>query len=1408
MKNLLKCNCALMRTVWLWVLLAASAVTAHAAWYIYGEAPFGGWNVNNGLKMTASGLSSEYRAVANLTSESTLFTFSTGSGSWDDGTNAINNNRWGAYNDQVWTATVGSDFGTKKGKGNVKVEATGYHLFVFNESGSDTHNLRIAKADNCYLFGAIASKNIGWNPTQGFAMTTSDHITFTATDVVLAEGDNFRFTLQTSASSSDWTTANASTFGPNGGSRAVAEGTVQLSNLNNSSNNFTVTAANAGTYTITVNIVTAKVTFVKKITSLYLFSNHGGDWDLTNSHPFTISGSTASISGVELDRADYYTLATNYGSWDNINAGRYGPEGTTSLTAESGVTYNTVSGTEQSFQPAKTGVWSFAFNLNNSQLTPSLTAATAASQWFMVHSTGINNFDYAHPVELTRDGNTFTCTQFMTSGDYFIFAQQVGSDWEGCIRYTNASGDVDPVNAGTAYTASRHGTGAYKVGTTGIWTLTYNYLTDQWSAAVEPVNVNTGELYMIGAVNGTPWASNAGLKMKANSDNTVFTLENVQIVAGAEFAFATKLGTIEGDWATLNAYRFTSDATGDTKFLVTDAMTNHDSPTQLTLQQRQTYDRNFQMQTTGRYDVTVDWTNKKVTIARTHDPLYMFYGDHWSSNGGVVMNTTDGNIYTLANVVLGPGDSFQFTKELGATWEAISTQRMGAKNGPVTIHKESIGTAVSDAMEQGSDKDFKMGTDVVSGHFRVAVNLSENTVTLFRMAEVNHGEVIIYLEQTPNVDKPVLWAYDKERDYEDKNYVHTDRIAREDFFNGGNLYDPETNPNPRRKAIIDGGAPNAEEITTADGRKWWKWVLETAIADFWFTRNDYDYASHKLTDEDNVDMTDINWRHAGELYFTWPSNSNTLSEYTRDYYESAAQEIADCAVMIDGHLYAYFTNTPGWSQVFCHSWYTDAEGENHDLLNNEYNATAEHWYPGAPCELIGYDKDGYEVWRIDLTAHGVTEETYPVGIIFDNGVDNANDVQIDYGTGLETTEPKEQTGDFKYSNGAAYDYCGIISLGRSLGNIIAQGVVHGPTYVIEDDIVGVYYDPLAVTEIEVDGTTYTYNGALYCKDLNKFTTTKYVEKSLQEAGQVDYMRTYYNGNNSDRTKDRYDQSNWVKLVFSTQYKDVNVMNDDDREALLKSYVGRILPGGTVEGQLVNNVNPEMRLASIQIPDGLPAASGLKENLYYEAPNIFITCNFVGNQGGKAQAADGTMDQRAFDFFFVTPKPEEFATVTWATWDGTKFIVPKRQHREGDGSTYPLELNGFNLKGSFEVDWSMCTNDGANIVQVNQVYEFPAIIKLKEESSAAGAAPRRVGDITSVEVDQSLAQENKYMVFPLSIDGTTGVVTAVDELAAKAQPVSTTYVNTAGQVSSKPWSGVNIVVTTMSDGSNRVSKVLR
>lgn len=52
----------------------------------------------------------------------------------------------------------------------------------------------------------------------------------------------------------------------------------------------------------------------------------------------------------------------------------------------------------------------------------------------------------------------------------------------------------------------------------------------------------------------------------------------------------------------------------------------------------------------------------------------------------------------------------------------------------------------------------------------------------------------------------------------------------------------------------------------------------------------------------------------------------------------------------------------------------------------------------------------------------------------------------------------------------------------------------------------------------------------------------------------------------------------------------------------------------------------------------------------------------------------------------------------------------------------------------------------------------------------------------------------------------GVVTSVNDIdAAAQQPVSTSYVNLAGQQSATPWHGVNIVLTKMADGSTKAEK---
>ena len=80
-------------------------------------------------------------------------------------------------------------------------------------------------------------------------------------------------------------------------------------------------------------------------------------------------------------------------------------------------------------------------------------------------------------------------------------------------------------------------------------------------------------------------------------------------------------------------------------------------------------------------------------------------------------------------------------------------------------------------------------------------------------------------------------------------------------------------------------------------------------------------------------------------------------------------------------------------------------------------------------------------------------------------------------------------------------------------------------------------------------------------------------------------------------------------------------------------------------------------------------------------------------------------------------------------------------------------------------------------------------------------------MTDVEPDGS------YMVYPLNFDpndAENNIVTAINtvDVAGNGVVKSVKYVNVAGMVSDKPFSGVNIVVTEYTDGSRTTSKMLR
>ena len=1375
----------------------ATDATYTAPTTIYIAGSFQGWSLTEMPSTDGNVFTYTSAAFANNAVTDNRFIFGTSATDWNQCYRPTTNGEVVTPGQTVTTNNqTGGDYSWSIPKGTYTITYTlSTHSFVV--SGNPD-------AVPFYLHATDASGNWSNLSTGSGTFTTTDGINYTLSNVALTQGAYFLF----STAVGDWNAINASRFDAGSGSNIeITSGT-----------EYTATKGNGGTKS-------------------YIIPT-GGNWSFTYNIITNVWTATRAAAQDETEYTIYvidkHANTPYLYAWDNYGNQLHG---------------NTFPGNQMTTTETINGETWYKATITAEELTVIASLGSSATQTADITVTGTpyyividgNQTEQADrlvyssttaPTEQVQDRNTFTVYARSTDGGElhaYVYGDcgEANGSWETAIAAPLATETLADGLIWYKYTlntlADKYNLIFYN-STASKQTVNITDITDETRYIVvlhddldnDRYNVTyttlppTDKMYVIGQAGGNPWSTTSGLEMTKDTDGK-FKLENVQIVAGAKFAFAAALAG-EDDWATFNKRRITSAASAGTDFYLSDNYTDKDNPVELALRLHDgNNDRNFRANETAYYDITLNPVTMKATITRKYGALYMYYGDensaYWSPNNGVPMITTDGETFTLSGVSLKDGDTFQFSSHLATKdaasggWDEIDAYRYGsnAEKGDWMVKTEYINKTLN-ALVAGTTN-FKMD-EGTAGNYRVIVTLPANdqtpgTVTLKKMAEVLSGTTTIHLEQSSNVTNPVLWAYDKET-WPEGIRIHVDRPSRDTIA--------------MRRAI-----PNVTQLadtTTADGRKWWTYKVDNSIVDFWFTRGGYD--PRTLNGEtvtayalENKDMTDIQWRKAGEIFLTWDGGENTtsMSDYTRDYYAAAAQEAADCAVMIEGHYYAYFTNTPGWSQVFCHAWYTDSEGVNQDLLTPPGGTTPV--YPGAQCELVGYDKDGYAVYRIDLTAATgglITEDNKPVGIIFNNGIDNIKDpnsgdyVDWDYGTGAATTTSKEQTGDFVYSNGACYDYCGIIVLGRSLGNIIKNGVVDGPVYTVEDDLVGVWVDDEEVTTVTVDGVEHTFYGALYCKDLNQFTSTAYVEKSLQKEGEIDYMASLSDLSKFMDYRTRYDQSNWVKLVFSTQYPDYKTTYKDNQTNQVNALLacqGKLLKGGSVKGQLVNNKNPEIRLAQQALP------TNATDNTYI--PNVFITSNFLGTQVSPLYPKN--------TYFFVTPKPQEYATIYWAVWDADSetFFVPVCSY---DNSTQRW-LNEADLDGGFKIDLSLNRDKKVTLTKLNDgdMYDnFHAIIRLADSEqtptqSTTGNAPRRAHSAYLSPKTESEVT-SKYIVYPIDLTN-DNVVTGVTDANIGGKTVeSVRYTNLAGMQSDKPFDGLNIIVTTYTDGTQQVVKQMR
>ena len=225
-------------------------------------------------------------------------------------------------------------------------------------------------------------------------------------------------------------------------------------------------------------------------------------------------------------------------------------------------------------------------------------------------------------------------------------------------------------------------------------------------------------------------------------------------------------------------------------------------------------------------------------------------------------------------------------------------------------------------------------------------------------------------------------------------------------------------------------------------------------------------------------------------------------------------------------------------------------------------------------------------------------------------------------------------------------------------------------------------------------------------------------------------------------------------------------------------------------ELYNQVNEKSTVTSItgtldeKLNVAMTATNVVAGEAADFAPNTYCPINFMGESSVK-----GNNTAYTSSYYFAIPKANEYANVVWAVYNGTDgaFYLPVHQ-----GSA-----NAQEFKAAFKVDYSL--NSVATPELVNgDMYSFEALVK-EVATTNAKSAPA---------YDATVTPSTKYVVYPLNLDADKEVVTGVNDVNSAKEVKGVSYFNMMGVESAQPFDGVNIMVTTYTDGTSSAAKVLR
>lgn len=221
-------------------------------------------------------------------------------------------------------------------------------------------------------------------------------------------------------------------------------------------------------------------------------------------------------------------------------------------------------------------------------------------------------------------------------------------------------------------------------------------------------------------------------------------------------------------------------------------------------------------------------------------------------------------------------------------------------------------------------------------------------------------------------------------------------------------------------------------------------------------------------------------------------------------------------------------------------------------------------------------------------------------------------------------------------------------------------------------------------------------------------------------------------------------------------------------------------------ELYNQVNEKSTVTSItgslteKFNVAMEATKVVFENVTNDfAPNTYCPINFLG-----ASSVKGNNPAYTSSYYFATPKANEYANVVWAVYNAT------------DGAFYlPSHTGSINVqefKAAFNVDYSLNLVDNPELTS-GAVYSFEALVK---EVAVPTTDAKSTSDAST-----------KFVVYPLDLDANK-VATGVNDVNSAKEVKGVSYFNMMGVESAQPFDGVNIMVTTYTDGTSSAAKVLR